>query len=136
MNYFLDRSPKAKKQPKPLKRTPLKAKQTKIKAVSRKRAKQLRDYSTLRKRFLAENPVCGWWLKMRGQDFQHLEQRGGCYWSAGLEEYALLSCDIHHRNSRIGEKLNDTSDWIAVSRDGHNWIHSHPRDARVLGLLV
>lgn len=104
--------------------------------VSKKRSAQLREYSKLRKQFLADNPVCGWWLKMRGQDFQHLEQRGGCWWSPGLEEYALLSCDIHHRNSRIGEKLNDTSDWIAVSREGHNWIHQNLSKARALGLIV
>jgi hypothetical protein len=29
----------------------------------------------------------------------------------------------------------DTSTWLAVSREGHNWIHSFPKEARELGFL-
>ena len=29
----------------------------------------------------------------------------------------------------------DVSTWLAVSRDGHNWIHSNPKEARELGYL-
>jgi len=29
----------------------------------------------------------------------------------------------------------DVSTWLAVSRDGHNWIHSNPKEARELGFL-
>lgn len=29
----------------------------------------------------------------------------------------------------------DESTWIGVSRDGHNWIHDHPKESRELGLL-
>jgi len=29
----------------------------------------------------------------------------------------------------------DVSTWIAVSRDGHNWIHDNPKEARELGYL-
>ena len=29
----------------------------------------------------------------------------------------------------------DVSTWLAVSREGHNWIHSFPKEARLLGYL-
>ncbi len=29
----------------------------------------------------------------------------------------------------------DVSTWLAVSRDGHNWIHENPKEARELGFL-
>jgi hypothetical protein len=29
----------------------------------------------------------------------------------------------------------DTTTWIAVSRDGHNWIHDNPKEAREKGFL-
>lgn len=29
----------------------------------------------------------------------------------------------------------DVSTWLAVSRDGHNWIHDNPKEARELGFL-
>ncbi len=48
----------------------------------------------------------------------------------------LSSKDIHHRAGRIGAKLLDEHDWIPTCRICHDWIHSHPSEARKLGLLV
>jgi hypothetical protein len=31
---------------------------------------------------------------------------------------------------KIEQILPDESTWIAVSRDGHNWIHDNPKEAR------
>jgi hypothetical protein len=45
--------------------------------------------------------------------------------------------EIHHSYSGKdrAKYFLDTSTWIAVSRDGHNWIHDNPKEARELGFL-
>lgn len=95
----------------PIKRyTPLARNRSPIRRVSSKRAKQLREYSKRRKAFLEANP-----------------------WCAVKAETAAT--EIHHVAGRIGEQLLDERDWLPVSRDGHNWIHAHPKEAREAGFL-
>ena len=45
--------------------------------------------------------------------------------------------EIHHSYSGKdrAKYFLDTSTWIGVSRDGHNWIHDNPKEARELGYL-
>lgn len=45
--------------------------------------------------------------------------------------------EIHHTycGKDRAKYYLDTTTWIAVSRDGHNWIHDNPKEARELGFL-
>jgi len=45
--------------------------------------------------------------------------------------------EVHHTYSGKdrAKYYLDSSTWLAVSREGHNWIHSHPKEARELGYL-
>ena len=45
--------------------------------------------------------------------------------------------EIHHTycGKDRSKYYLDTSTWLAVSRDGHNWIHDNPKEARELGYL-
>lgn len=88
----------------PLRRTPL----TK---VSRKRARQLREYSVLRAEFLARFPRC--------------QYPGGC---------TALSTDVHHMRGRVGADLLDVDHWLALCRPHHEHITTHPAEALALGV--
>lgn len=85
-----------------------------IRAVSTKRAKENKIYSQKRKEFLSlpENQVC----PITG----------------------LPATDVHHKYSGKdrAKYYLDTSTWLAVSREGHNWIHSNPKEARNKGFLM
>jgi Fe-S-cluster-containing dehydrogenase component len=89
-----------------------------IAPVSEKRLKQLAEYRVLRKEFLSreENQICPvmWFLK--GQVHKTTE--------------------IHHTNGRENDLLNDVEFWLAVSRDGHTWIHLNPKKSREKGWLL
>lgn len=45
--------------------------------------------------------------------------------------------DVHHTYSGKDRAKHflDVDTWIAVSRDGHNWIHDNPLQSRELGYL-
>lgn len=45
--------------------------------------------------------------------------------------------EIHHTycGKDRAKYYLDESTWIAVSRDGHNWIHDNPKESRELGYL-
>lgn len=45
--------------------------------------------------------------------------------------------EIHHTycGKDRAKYFLDTKTWIAVSRDGHNWIHDNPKEARELEYL-
>lgn len=79
-----------------------------------KRAKQLGFYRILRKGFLEANTHC---------------------------QAKFLCCSgsatqVHHKNSRVGDKLNDTRDFLAICAPCHLHLHAHPKQARLLGLLT
>ncbi len=81
----------------------------KIAPVSDKRLRQLAEYRKLRNDFLKGKicPVTG-----------------------------SKSTEVHHMNGREGERLNDISFFLGVSRAGHEWIHANPSEARRKGWLV
>ena len=83
---------------------------TRIKPVSKKRQKSLRIYTTLRKQYLQQHELC----------------------EAQLNQCSQTATDIHHKAGRIGDQLNDTSDWLAVCRSCHTWIELHPKEAKEL----
>lgn len=91
----------------PLKRkTPLGGKstmkRTPLSPVSKKRKKQLVDYSRIRKEFLSANKFCAM-----------------CKTKA--------STDIHHVAGRWHERLNDTKKWQPLCRGCHDVIHRFPK---------
>lgn len=45
--------------------------------------------------------------------------------------------DVHHTFSGKDRAKHylDVDTWLAVSRNGHNWIHANPKEARELGYL-
>ena len=79
---------------------------------SPKRAKQERDYSSKRKIFMLDHPMC------------QANISGLC---------TSNSTDVHHIAGRSGELLLDTSLWLSVCRACHHWIETHPIEATQLG---
>lgn len=99
-----DIGPCRKAKPKP-RRKPLKR-------FSKKRAKQERSYSVLRKQFLEANPEC----------------------EAKLKVCTIEATQVHHRKGRIGENLLDVSTWVACCGACHAWIELNPQASKQLGL--
>jgi hypothetical protein len=107
---------------------------TRLRPVSNKRAAGLREYSKRRKAFLEAHPYCQWWLAEHGLEESDI-----------INGYVLLpegwtpvprSTDVHHKNKRFGSRLNDERFWMAVSREGHEWIERHKNLAREKGYLL
>ena len=86
---------------------------TPIRKVSVKQDKLNKIYSKLRIEFLSlpENQICPI-TKQQTIEVHHT------YCGKDRAKYYL-----------------DVSTWLAVSRDGHNWIHAFPKEARELGFL-
>ena len=92
-----------------LRRSPLK-RTGRLRPMSKKRQREARTYSLLRAAFLQAHPVC----QMR------------C---------SKPSKDVHHTQGRLGGNYLNVETWLAVCRSCHDWIHSHPKEARALNLL-
>lgn len=105
------------KQPKPLRRTPLKKKVYKIKRESDKRAKENREYSKKRKKILAERPVC---------ECGRIDENGKVCESPATT--------IHHPEGRIGDLLADEDNMIPMALPCHIWVELNPLEAKKLGL--
>lgn len=43
---------------------------------------------------------------------------------------------IHHKNGREGERLNDTDFFQSSCDECHKWIHANPMEAREKGYLI
>lgn len=91
-------------------------KRTPLRRVSKKKAKDNRLYTQLRKTFLGLNPYCQANLPPETVFCTH---------------YAT---ECHHVFKR-GKYLNVTSTWLALCRNCHQWITDHPGQARTLNLL-
>jgi hypothetical protein len=108
-----------------------------IKPVSAKRARLNKVYSALRKKFLAEHPWCEFFLEERGWDEGVVNELGV------VSNHGTLFCpvkvprsaDVHHKKGR-GRYLLDTSTWMAVSREGHLWIHANPKESYEKGYML
>lgn len=128
----------------PLKRkTPLK-RTGGIRRVSRKRARQYREYMLRRALFLVAHPYCQVWLTENSfTEAQAIEgkgiviretMRGVAVMRAHLAVPA--SEEIHHRCKRRGMTLLDESTWMAVSHDNHMHIENNKSWARERGYLA
>jgi len=86
-----------------------------LQAVSAKRKKQDEEYSKLRKRFLNENTLCN--IKV-----------AGC---------SNMATDVHHKYSGDDRAVYYLiqSTWIAACRNCHDWVHTHPKEARIMKWL-
>ena len=83
----------------------------KIKQVSVKKAKEDSVYSKLRIDYLRDHPFC------------QASLPGICNTKA---------TDVHHKKGR-GKFYLITVTWMAVCRQCHEWIETHPKDAKELG---
>jgi hypothetical protein len=114
-----------------MKRTPL-LRRTRLKPMSKKRRKDSAIYSKKRKAFLEAHPFCAVWVEAAATRIRVLREAG-----LGIGDIRpLRSCDIHHKAGRSGANYLDESTWMAVSREGHDWIHAHPSEARAKGWLL
>lgn len=82
-----------------------------IAQISDKRATQFVVYKLKKKRFLKKWPNCKKCLYVE-------------------------ATEIHHRNGREGERLNDEIYFMGVCRVCHTWIHEHPEASRKKGWLI
>lgn len=95
-----------------------KAPRRRIPAMSKKRQREAREYSKKRKAFLEARPLCeATWV----------------IWPNRPTRPA--STEVHHVKRR-GKFYLDESSWLAVGREAHVWLHSHPKEARRLCLLA
>lgn len=83
--------------------------QKRIPARSPKRAKEEREYSAERIKFLNKHTMC------------EANMPGICTGTA---------TDVHHKAGRIGDLLLNTLYWLALCRACHNWIETHPAAAK------
>lgn len=60
---------------------------------------------------------------------------GGITVILGKLAYFPRSVDVHHMKRR-GKYFLDTSSWLAVSRQAHDWIHLNPKEATEMGWLI
>jgi hypothetical protein len=88
-----------------------KASGKKIKKVSKKRAAELREYKPIRRKFLADNPICG--LKLPG-----------CTGHAS---------EVHHQAGREGKRLLDITDFIGACHNCHRIATDQSREAIAAG---
>lgn len=84
-----------------------------MRKVSKKLAQEQREYSKLRKTWLTDHPMC----------------------QAKINRCTLRSTDVHHKKGR-GKHLLDVNTWLSVCRNCHNWIETHPEDAKELGFSI
>jgi transposase len=47
-----------------------------------------------------------------------------------------VATEVHHTAYRTGTNYLDTATWKASCRACHQWVHSHPKEARELGFLI
>ena len=80
----------------------------KIRKLSKKRAAQNRIYLKMAKEFIKDKfcPVTG-----------------------------FPATEVHHIIGRIGALLTDERYFLAVSTDGHRWIHENVKEARIKGWI-
>lgn len=125
----------------PLKRSTTPLKRTPIRRISKKRAKQVRQYSKERAEYLAANPICEVWLKENGwvktapmtYRMETAEFVNVASAEAMLAIGAPASDQVHHRAKRRGAMLNDKRFFLAVCDENHKRIEANLSWARAKG---
>jgi hypothetical protein len=123
LEKWLARGKKEKKPRKPLK------------PRSKKRAKADAEYSARRKRFLAEHPYCELHLMEFVEPLLKSQIGAWALHLCGMDKCVPRSTEIHHMRKPKSKYLNDESTWMAVSREGHEWIENNKSEARKRGYL-
>jgi len=98
-----------------MKRSPLKRKTPlkrggRLRPVSKKRAKQIKEYAKVRQEYLSLNPSC--------------------------EICGKSGTQIHHKKGRFQERLNDKNFFMSVCSCCHQWIHNNPQVAYAKDYMV
>lgn len=88
------------------------AKKKGMRKVSKKRAKENRAYTPVKKKFLTENPFC----------------------QAQLEGCTGKATDLHHAAGRTGKQLLNVTDFVALCRSCHDKMEADDKAARATGL--
>ena len=81
-----------------------------IRKVSSKMSKINANYTKLRREYLLNHSVC----------------------HAKVHKCSLHATEIHHKQGR-GVYHLDTSTWLSVCRNCHNWIENNPSESYELG---
>jgi len=81
-----------------------------IRKFSSKMSKINAAYSKLRKQYLQDHPIC----------------------HAKIHKCSLHATEVHHKQGR-GVYHLDTSTWLPVCRNCHNWIENNPTESYELG---
>jgi hypothetical protein len=92
-----------------------KIKPTQKKPLSPKSSKKEKldaAYAVLRQSYLKNHPMC----------------------EARLPGCNLSASDIHHKHGRVGDLYLDDTEYIALCRNCHRWIHDNPAKAKDLNL--
>lgn len=100
---------------------PVMKRKTPLRRVSAKRARQNREYAKRRKLFLDDHRICP--VVYSGVTGRAV----GTY---------IYTTDVHHTDGRENTLLLDESKWLAVSREGHRWLHENPAESRKRGWLI
>ena len=89
-----------------------------IKQRSTKLAKETLKYNKLRKAFLS------------------LSENEFCSVAKIVLKENRVATEVHHKAGRKGKLLCYVPYFLAVSREGHNWIDNNPTEAYKLGFLI
>jgi len=95
-----------------------KDKQSSIPRQSDTRKRESYVYKKKRKIFLSqpENQICPVALRVFAKEMQ--------------------TSQVHHKAGRVGRLYLYVPFWLAVSPEGHEWIHGNPKEAYGLGFLI
>ena len=110
---------------KPPKRTPLR----RPRAATSKHAAELRLYRQDALEFVAEAIAAGGHCPVVSAITQ---LRNGYKYGHPISDKLN---EVHHARGRLGPLLRDKRFWIAVSKQGHRWIHSNIHWARHFGWI-
>jgi len=83
---------------------------TKIRKLSKKRAKQNREYLILRAEHLERFPWC---------------------WRCGV-----MATQIHHKKGRVGDLLTDEKFFVSLCARCHDFVENHPKWAKEQGFSL
>ena len=88
---------------------------SRVKSVSDRQKLRLALYRKAKAEYLKSHPIC--------------EGRPHHDWKR------VKATDLHHTRGRAGDLLWDTRHFKALCRECHDWVQSHPIQAREIGLL-
>jgi len=109
-----------------------KAPRRRIPRVTKKRAKQNREYAARRKAYLLAHPYC--MARDKIMDYLREENDLAAYMAAPRGGI-WFSEEVHHTKKPKCKYLNDESTWLAVCSWSHRFIEQNKSVARTLGLL-